>query len=90
MVPAHHTHTHTHTPRLPPPAHLQHGRGHGGELAAQGIVFAVARSRGLFDGMLERSGLAERIGAAHMFPSVRSGVEAYLAQAEALAGLEAR
>ncbi len=48
------------------------------ELAAQGIAFAVARSRGLFDAMLRRTGLADRIGADHVFPSVRSGVQAYL------------
>ena len=49
------------------------------ELAAQGIVFAVARGRALFERMFVRSGLAERIGADHIFPSVRSGVQAYLA-----------
>ena len=48
-----------------------------GELAAQGITLSVARSRGLFDTALRRSGLAERIGADHLFPSVRSGVEAF-------------
>jgi high affinity sulfate transporter 1 len=47
------------------------------ELAAQGITFAVARSRGLFDTMLRRSGLAASIGAGRIFPSVRSGVQAY-------------
>jgi len=51
-----------------------------GELAAQNITFAIARSRGLFDAMLHRSGLADRIGARHRFPSVRSGVHAFLEQ----------
>ena len=49
-----------------------------GELAAQGITFAIARSRGLFDAMLRLTGLADRIGAAHVFPSVRSGVGAFI------------
>lgn len=53
-----------------------------GELAAQGITFAVARSRGLFDAMLSRTGLAERIGANRIFPSVRAGVQAYLETAQ--------
>ena len=48
-----------------------------GELAARGIVFAVARPRGLFDAMFVRSGLAGRIGADRIFHSVKSGVEAY-------------
>jgi len=30
--------------------------------------------------MLHRSGLADRIGARHRFPSVRSGVHAFLEQ----------
>jgi hypothetical protein len=49
-----------------------------GELAAQGTTFAIARSRGLFALGLHRSGLADRIGADHLFPSVSSGVEAFL------------
>jgi high affinity sulfate transporter 1 len=48
------------------------------ELAAQEITFAIARSRAMFDAMLHRSGLADRIGAEHLFPSVRSGVQAFL------------
>lgn len=54
-----------------------------GELAAQGITFAVARRRGLFDTMLRRTGLADRIGAEYIFPSVRSGVQAYLGRRDA-------
>jgi len=50
------------------------------ELAAQGTTFAIARSRGLFDLALHRTGLADRIGADHLFPSVRTGVQAYLDQ----------
>jgi MFS superfamily sulfate permease-like transporter len=48
-----------------------------GELAAQGTTFAIARSRGLFAVGLHRSGLADRIGPDHLFPSVSSGVEAF-------------
>jgi MFS superfamily sulfate permease-like transporter len=48
------------------------------ELAAQGIVLAIARPRGLFEVMLRRTGLAERVGAEYLFPTVRSGVQAYL------------
>jgi hypothetical protein len=48
------------------------------ELAAQGIIFAIARSRGLFDAMLRLTGLADRIGADHVFPSVRTGVRAFI------------
>jgi high affinity sulfate transporter 1 len=49
------------------------------ELRAQGITFAVARPRGMFDVMLRRTGLVARIGADHIFPSVRSGVAAHRA-----------
>ena len=55
------------------------------ELAAQGITLAIARSRGLFNAGLHRSGVADRIGAEHMFPSVRSGVQAFLGRAKASA-----
>lgn len=48
------------------------------ELAAQGITFAIARSRGLFQDMLKRSGLADRIGSNHLFPSIRSAAQAFL------------
>lgn len=48
------------------------------ELAAQGITLAIARSRGVFDAMLRLTGLADRIGAEHLFPSVRSGVHAFI------------
>jgi len=54
-----------------------------GELTARGITFAVARPRGLFDLMLHRSGLADRIGANRTFPSVHAGVRAYLARESA-------
>ena len=48
------------------------------ELARRGTVLAIAGAKGLFRAMLERAGVAERIGAAHLFPTVRAGVQAFL------------
>ena len=48
-----------------------------GELAAQGITFALARPRGRFYAMLRQSGLEARIGEDRIFPSVQSGVKAF-------------
>jgi high affinity sulfate transporter 1 len=56
------------------------------ELAGQGIVLAIARAKGLFRATLERTGIAERIGAARLFPSVRDGTRAFLERGEAVAG----
>jgi len=50
------------------------------ELASQGIVLAVARSKGRFRMMLDRSGVTEKIGREHLFPTVHAGAEAFLAQ----------
>jgi MFS superfamily sulfate permease-like transporter len=47
------------------------------DLAGQGIVLAIARAKPPFRTMLERSGLAGRMGKEHLFPSVRAGVQAY-------------
>ena len=47
------------------------------EMAKQGIVLVIARSKGFFRLMLERAGLAEQIGAAHLFPTIEAAVEAY-------------
>ena len=47
------------------------------ELAEQGIVFGIARARGLFRVMLERAGVAERIGAENLFHTVHAGAMAY-------------
>ena len=47
------------------------------ELAEQGIVFGIARARGLFRIMLERAGVAERIGSENVFHTVRAGVTAF-------------
>jgi high affinity sulfate transporter 1 len=49
------------------------------ELAGQGIVLAIARAKGLFRVMLDRSGVAEKIGKQHIFPTVHAGAQAFLA-----------
>jgi len=49
------------------------------ELAEQDIVLAVARAKGWFRVMLERTGVAERIGAEHLFPTVHAGAQSFLA-----------
>lgn len=48
------------------------------ELAGHGIVLAISRAKGLFHLMIEETGIAERIGKAYFFPSVRDGVQAFL------------
>jgi len=48
------------------------------ELADQGIVFGIARSRALFHLMLERSGVAQAIGESRIFPTVHAGAQAFL------------
>ncbi len=50
------------------------------ELAAHGIVLAVARAKGLFRLMLDRSGLADRIGRKHLFSTVHDGAAAFASQ----------
>jgi MFS superfamily sulfate permease-like transporter len=47
------------------------------ELAGQGVVLAIARGTGEFGAMLERSGVAARIGPEHLFPSVAAGALAF-------------
>ncbi|HEX6901373.1 MAG TPA: SulP family inorganic anion transporter [Thermoanaerobaculia bacterium] len=47
------------------------------ELAGRGVVLAVARAKGLFRKMLERTGIAEKIGPAYFFPAVHVGVRAF-------------
>ena len=49
------------------------------ELAGQGIVLAIARAKGLFRVMLERSGVAETIGRQHIFSTVHAGAQSFLA-----------
>jgi len=48
------------------------------EFDRQGIVLAIARASQAAYQMLERTGLVDRIGAGHFFPTVRTGVWAYL------------
>ena len=50
------------------------------ELLREGIVLSIARSKGWFRTMLERSGVAKAIGHDRMFASVRAAVDAYLRQ----------
>jgi SulP family sulfate permease len=48
------------------------------ELQALGIVVAIARAKGFFRMMLQHTGVAEKIGAAHLFASVHTGVQTFL------------
>jgi high affinity sulfate transporter 1 len=50
-------------------------------LADRGIVLAVARPKGLFRLMLERTGVTEKIGPERLFPRIHAGVEAFLTEA---------
>jgi MFS superfamily sulfate permease-like transporter len=50
------------------------------ELAEQGIVLAIARAKEPFRVMLQLTGLAERIGAEHLFPTVHDGALAFQRQ----------
>ncbi len=56
------------------------------ELEHKGIVLAIARASQPLQQMLKRSGLTERIGSEHIYPSVRTGVQAYLERKGELAG----
>ena len=48
------------------------------ELAGRGITLAIARPHGLFQQMLDLSGVTGRIGADRLFPTVREGVDAFV------------
>lgn len=50
------------------------------ELAAEGVTFAIARCPARFRWILDRTGLAERIGVENLFPSIHAAVEAYEAK----------
>ena len=50
------------------------------ELAGKEIVLAIAVANHPLQHMLKRAGLTERIGSAYFFPTVRTAVQAYLAQ----------
>jgi len=47
------------------------------ELSARGIILGVARPKGRFLSMVERSGLADEIGRENLFTTVRDGVSAF-------------
>ncbi len=50
------------------------------ELEGKGVVLAIARASHPLQRMLKRAGLTELIGSAHFFPTVRTGVQAFLEQ----------
>jgi SulP family sulfate permease len=50
------------------------------ELKRKGIVLAIARANHPLQKMLKRAGLTERIGSEHFYPTVRTGVQAFLEQ----------
>jgi SulP family sulfate permease len=50
------------------------------ELEHKGIVLAIARANHPLQEMLKRAGLTERIGLEHLYPTVRTGVQAFLEQ----------
>jgi MFS superfamily sulfate permease-like transporter len=47
------------------------------ELRERGIRFGIARSQGLFQTMLEQTGLRDEIGADNIFVSIRSAIAAW-------------
>jgi sulfate permease, SulP family len=48
------------------------------EFEREKIVLAIARASQPVSQMLERTGLAERIGTNHFFPTIRTGVQAFI------------
>jgi len=48
------------------------------EFAGQGLVLAIARAKGMFRVMLDRTGVAARIEPEHIFPTVHSGAQAFV------------
>jgi len=57
------------------------------ELAEQGIVLGIARARGLFLLMLERAGVAEKIGDENLFRTVHAGAKSFQENGVAMARL---
>ena len=55
-----------------------------GELKAQGIVLAISRPKELFQRILDRSGVAEKIGKDHIFSTLHGSANAYLAECKSL------
>ena len=56
------------------------------ELEGKGVVMAIARASQPLQEILQRAGLTERIGASYFFPTVRTGVRAFIEQQEELTG----
>jgi sulfate permease, SulP family len=57
-----------------------------GELERKGVIMAVARASQPLQKILQRAGLTDRIGSAHFFPTVRTGVRAFIERQEELTG----
>jgi sulfate permease, SulP family len=47
------------------------------ELADRGIVFGIARAKGMLRDVFDSTGLTRAIGSEHLFPSVRAAVQAF-------------
>ena len=47
------------------------------ELESKGVIMAIARASQPLQEILQRAGLTEKIGFAHFFPTVRTGVQAF-------------
>jgi SulP family sulfate permease len=56
------------------------------ELEGKGVVMAIARASQPLQEILQRAGLTEKIGSAYFFPTVRTGVRAFIEQQEELTG----
>ena len=56
------------------------------ELERKGVIMAIARASQPLQEILKRAGLTERIGSTHFFPTVRTGVRAFIEQQEELTG----
>jgi SulP family sulfate permease len=56
------------------------------ELERKGVIMAIARASQPLQEILKRAGLTERIGSEHFFPTVRTGVRAFIEQQEELTG----
>ncbi len=56
------------------------------ELEGKGVVMAIARASQPLQEILQRAGLTERIGFSYFFPTVRTGVRAFIEHKEELTG----
>ena len=55
-------------------------------LERRGVTMAIARASQRLQEILKRAGLTEKIGSEHFFPTVRTGVRAFIEQQEELTG----